>query len=220
MRRELALAVLLLPLSGCYFPPSGPPAYAEPGYQQPVSPPPGYYPPQAYQPPPGYYPPPAYDPYGNIYPGYSYNGGSPTLLVEGSLVPLIFFDGGWGYYDGRHHWHHAPDEVSRHLEHEREAGGFRPGGAGPGARFEHRPEGRPEGGEVFRGQGSFRPPEQGRPVSVPAPAAGGFGGQGFFHPNEQGRPAAAAASAARPVAPVPAHEERPRGHECPPGQRC
>jgi hypothetical protein len=197
MRRELALAVLL-PLSGCYIPPSQPAVYAQPEYQQPAPPPPGYYPPQGYQPQPGYYPVPAYDPYGNVYPGYSYNDGSPTLLVEGSAVPLIFLGGVWGYYDGRHNWHHAPDEVGRHLEHEREAGRFRPAGAG----FQPRPEG-----------GSFRPPEQGRAVS--APGGDAYRGQGFVHPNEQGRPAA---PAARPAAPV--HEERPREHECSPGQRC
>ncbi len=77
MRRGFVLAALVLPLSGCYVPP-GPPGYAQPNY-----------------PPPGY-PPPGYDPYGAVYPGYSYNDGSPTLLVDGAVMPLIFFGGGWG----------------------------------------------------------------------------------------------------------------------------
>lgn len=160
MRRDVVLAALLLPLSGCYAPqPAGyaqpaayPPGYqyAQPGYQQPGYPQPGY-------------PQPGYDPSGEAYPGYSENGGDPTLLVEGATVPLILYGGGWGYWDSRHSWHHAPDEVSRHLERER-AGGFHRGGEGFG---QQRPEGRPPGGAPNGGQNFFMPTTRGvrRPLA-------------------------------------------------------
>lgn len=180
MRHGLVLAALLLPLSGCYVAPQGP-VYAQPGY------PPGYGYPQ-----PGYAPAP-YDAYGDVYPGYSDNDGAPTLFVDGALMPLVFFGGGWGYYDGQHNWHHAPDAVSHHLEQRgASGGGFHPGGAGY-------PQSRPEG--------------------RPSPAAEPYRGQAPNRPAEQMRPAAAPAGVPRP-APVsqPAHQER--GRECPPGQRC
>jgi hypothetical protein len=177
MRRDVVLAALLLPLSGCYAPqPAGyaqpaayPPGYqyAQPGYQQPGYPQPGY-------------PQPGYDPSGEAYPGYSENGGDPTLLVEGATVPLILYGGGWGYWDSRHSWHHAPDEVSRHLERER-AGGFHRGGEGFG---QQRPEGRPPGGAPNGGQNFFHANDQGRPPPAGAPN----GGQNSFHANDQGRP--------------------------------
>jgi hypothetical protein len=178
MRRGVVLAALLLPLGGCYAPPSGPPSYAQPGYPPPS---PGY----GYaQPPPGYQPG-SYDESGNVYPGYNENGGDPTLLVGGAVVPLIVFGGGWGYWDSRHNWHRAPDAVSRHLEERREAGGFRHGGddfsrPGPDDR------GRPDGG--FRhGEEGFAHP---RPDGRSPPAAAPNGGQTFFHANPGAAPAA------------------------------
>jgi hypothetical protein len=149
MRRALPLAALLLPLCGCYVPPPD----AGYGYAQP-----GYPPPAGY----GYaqpgYPPPT-DPYGNVFPGYSYNDGAPSLFVEGAAMPLIFLGGGWGYYDGRHEWHRAPDAVGRHLEQQRASGAtFRSGGGGYN-------QGRPPGPEPFRGQQQQnRPTEQVRPA--------------------------------------------------------
>jgi hypothetical protein len=210
MRRGVVLAALLLPLSGCYEQPPGPSGYAQPGYPpqagygyaQPGYPPPGYQ--QPGYPPPGY-PPDANDQYGNIYPGYSDSGGDPTLLVDGAVMPLILFGGGWGYWDTHHNWHRAPDAVSHHLEEQRAAGGG------------------------FHSGGGFAQP---RLQGTPAQGAGPNRGQTFFHPADQARPAAAAAPAppptrsapplttpARPAAaPPPAREGR--GHECPPGQRC
>ena len=179
MRHGFTLAALLLPLSACYVaPPYGQPGYgyAQPGYAQPAYAQPGY-------------PGAPTDAYGNVYPGYAYNDGSPTLFVEGATEPLISFGGAWGYYDGRHEFHRAPDAVGRHLEQQRASGGFRSGGGG----F---PQGRPGGGEPYRGQAQFRGAEPVRP------AAAGFAA-----------PRAAPAAAAQP-----AHEERRRG--CEPGQRC
>jgi hypothetical protein len=183
MRRGLVLAALLLPLTGCYVAQPGP-GYAQPGYPAAV----GY----------GYaqpgYPPAAYDPYGNVYPGYSDNDGDPTLFVDGAVMPLVLFGGGWGYYDGRHNWHRAPDAVSHHLEQRGASGAtLHPGGAGG---FQ---QGRPEGGV-----GGY---PQGRPEGRPLPAAAPYRAPTPYRPAEQGRPA-------------PAHDDRQRGHDCPPGQRC
>lgn len=128
MRRGPCLAALLL-LSGCYV-------------QQPPPPPIYGYPP----PPPGYpaaaYPPP-YDPSYAAYPGYDYNGGAPTVVYGGAPVPLILLGGEWGFYDGGHRWHRAPDAVHRDLA----ARGFHPGGfqPGAGARPPAYPQGRPIG---------------------------------------------------------------------------
>jgi hypothetical protein len=179
MRRGLALAVLMLPLSGCYVPPSEAPGY---GYAQPGYPPAGY-------PQPGYSGG-GYDPY-----GYSYNDGAPTMLVEGASVPLILYGGGWGYWDSRHSWHRAPDEVGHRLEQQRASGaGFHPGAGGFG---QPRPQGRPPGG--------------------------GEPNRGSFHGGEQGRPVAASGGAPRPPAASPPPRDlhqRDRGRECPTGQRC
>lgn len=252
MRRGVVLAALLLPLSGCYEQPPATSGYAaQPGYPPPAGygyaqpgypPPPGYqqpeyqqpaYPPSGYQqpgyPPPGYpqpaYPAGAYDQYGNIYPGYSDNGGDPTLLVDGAVMPLILFGGGWGYWDSRHNWHRAPDAVSHHLEQQRAAGGgFHSDGGGFHSGGGGFAQPRPQGG----------PPPGAQPQGTSPQGAGPSRGQTFFHPTDQGRPAAAVAAApapapvrpaapppapARPAAaPPPAHEGR--GHDCPPGQRC
>ncbi|MFL5256772.1 MAG: hypothetical protein ACJ8AI_28535 [Rhodopila sp.] len=79
MQRDLALMVLLLPLSGCEVPPGPTYEYGAPEY-----------------PPPGYVP----DAYGEaVYPGFSYNNGSP-VITEGSVsMPLVLLGGEWGYYD-------------------------------------------------------------------------------------------------------------------------
>jgi hypothetical protein len=233
MPRGLVLAALLLPLSGCYDQSAGypPPGYAQPGYAPPGYAPPGYagpgYGQPSYPPPPGYPPgygyaaPAGYDPYGNVYPGYSDNGGEPTLLVAGAVTPLILFDGGWGYWDSRHNWHRAPDEISRHLEQQRASGaGFRHGGGdfgrpgfGGGA-----PPGDPSRGQFPRPGGPGRPAPGADPAhgQIQRPAGLGAG---------PGRPAAIPAAAARP-APAAApnsesgHPGRDRAHDCPPGQRC
>lgn len=226
----LALGLLLLPLGGCYVPPTQPTDYAQPGY--PPGTPYGYaqpgYPPDYAQPgypPPGYppsgYPPPGYDPYGNVYPGYSDNGGNPTLLVAGAAVPLVLFGGGWGYWDTHHNWHSAPDAVQRHLVQQQAAGGFH---AVPGGTPQPRPQGRPPpaaGGQTFFHANTPPPAAPGggqtffHANTPPPPAAPN--GQTFFHGTEQPHPGPAAASRPAPPAPPP-HEEH--GHGCPPGQRC
>jgi hypothetical protein len=198
MRHNLLLAALLLPLSGCYVAPQ-PIGYAQPQ--------PGYPPPPGYPPQPGY-PPASYDQDDNIYPGYSENDGAPTLAVDGAVVPLVLFGGGWGYYDGRHNFHRAPDAVSHHLEERRSSGAsFHPGG-GPGFHPDAGP--RPGGGPGFHPDAGSGPRPGGGPGFRPASVPGGqpSGGQSSFRPNP--------AAAARP-APPPARPER---RECPPGQRC
>ena len=172
MRHGLALVALLLPLSGCVVPPQ-PVGYGY-GYQE-----------QGY--PGGDY----------NYPGYSYNDGSPTLVVEGAPMPLIYFGGAWGYYDGARRWHRAPDGVDRHLAQRFPGGaGYRPWGGGFGRPEGFRREGfRPEG---FRQQGyrpegmrpeGFRPdagrPWQGRPEG---PRAGGYQPGGNPYANRPGGP--------------------------------
>jgi hypothetical protein len=109
MRHRFALAALLLPLAGCVGPPP-----------QPGPPPPPY----------GY---PAPAPYGAdfSYPGYSYIDGSPVYVVGGVTWPLVFWGGGWGYWDGYHHWHGAPAQVGHYLGARYPGGvGYRPYGGG------------------------------------------------------------------------------------------
>jgi len=185
MRQGLALVALLLPLSGCVVPPPQPVGY---GY--------GY-------PQPGY-------PFGEpAYPGYSYNAGSPSLYVEGATVPLIFYGGGWGYWDGYHRWHRAPEGIGRDLEHRHPGGfGYRPWGGGQFARPEGgRPDGwRSDGGrpggfrqEGFRQGGpppggGFRPganPSAGHP-GAPPPARPWVQGQPWVQPGAVPARAAAA----------------------------
>ena len=217
MRRGFLLAALL-PLGGCYVPPDAgypqPYGYAPPAYQQPAYEQPGY-PPQGYPQPgyaqPGYAQPAPYDAYGNVYPGYAENDGSPTLIVEGAPMPLIFFGDSWGYYDRERHWHRAPEQVYRHLEERRAVGGFHggPGGFRP-------PAGGPPSGGAYQQQ---RPENH----AVPAAAPPNRAPPQQFHQPEPARPAAPAAYAAPHPAPGPApqqphHEEHRR--DCPPGQRC
>lgn len=144
MRPNLAILALLLPVTGCVVAPAAGPGYPAPygGVQA-----------EAY------------------YPGYAYNGGSPTLLVEGVTWPLIYFGGAWGYYDGYHHWHRAPEAVWRHLEARHPGGqGLRPYGGGQyghpsGGNFgrEHPGGGYPVGGHPGGGypQGGY--PQGGHP---------------------------------------------------------
>jgi hypothetical protein len=143
MHHRLAVAALLLPLAGCVVPPAPAPyPYAQPGYPAPV-------------------------PYGQqdlAYPGYAYNDGSPTLVVEGVTWPLIFYGGGWGYWDGYHRWHGAPGPVGAWLS------GRHPGGVGY----------RPYGGGAF-----------GRPVGFRGGFPGGYGPGGGARPGVvAGRPVA------------------------------
>jgi endonuclease YncB( thermonuclease family) len=57
--------------------------------------------------------------------GIVYVGGEPTAVIDGVSEFLVYGgDAGWGYYDQGHHWHDAPDQYRRHLEH------FHPGGHG------------------------------------------------------------------------------------------
>ena len=186
MRHGLTLAaLLLLPLTGCVVPPQ--PlgygyGYAQPGY-------PGGYAQPGY---PGAYPQADYG-----YPGFAYNDGSPTLFVEGAAVPLIFFGGGWGYYDRDRNWHRAPDRVEHGLNQRFPGGaGYRPWGGGQGVRPEGvRPEGvRPEGvrPEGVRPEGLR--PEGLRPEG---PRAGGYPAGGGAQP------------ASRPAGPPPG--VRPQG---------
>ena len=184
MRHRFALMALLLPLGGCVVPPDQvgygygyPGAYPQPGY-------------------PAAYPQPDYG-----YPGFSYYDGSPTLAIEGATVPLIFYGGGWGYWDNGRRWHRAPEGVERHLDQRFPGGaGYRAWGGGP--------VGHPEGPRVGAYQGGN--PWAGRPGG-PAPGApppgGGWqgrsggpppGGGGFA-----GRPAGPPAGGPPPAAPAP-----------------
>jgi hypothetical protein len=213
MRQGLALVALLLPLTGCVAPPPQPVGYgyyAQPGY------------PGAYD-QPGYVGAYAQPDYG--YPGFAYNDGSPTLFVEGATVPLIFFGGGWGYYDRDRRWHRAPDRVEHNLSQRFPGGnGYRPWGGG-------RPEGfRPEGprSEGFRPEGprpeGFRPegpraggyPAGGAPwanLRPEGPRPEGFRPEG---PRAGGYPAGGAPWANRPAGPPPGGSaNRPAGP--PPG---
>jgi hypothetical protein len=191
MRQGLALVALLLPLTGCVAPPPQPVGYgyyAQPGY-------PGAYPQPGY---PGEYDQPGYvgayaqPDYG--YPGFAYNDGSPTLFVEGATVPLIFFGGGWGYYDRDRRWHRAPDRVEHNLSQRFPGGnGYRPWGGGRPEGF--RPEApRPEG---FRPEGPR--PEGFRPEG---PRAGGYPAGGAPWANRPAGPPPGG-SANRPAGPPP-----------------
>jgi hypothetical protein len=205
MLQRLALAALLLPLTGCVVPP------------QPV----GY----------GYgYPQPGYPGTDYAYPGYAYNDGSPTIAVEGATLPLIFYGGGWGYWDGYHRWHRAPEGLDRHLNQRFPGGaGYRPWGGGQIGRSEgFRPEGFREGSRVggypaggspggFRPGGPFpgggAPPGGNHGGNPWANHAGGPPAGGGFRP--QGQPPvqrAAVPAAGRPSAPPPERHRQDDHH--------
>jgi hypothetical protein len=148
MRRALWLVSFLLPLGGCYVAPPAPAGY-------------GYAPP-GYPPPP---PPLPSDPYASAYPGYGYNGGAPVYYDAGIAVPLVLFGGAWGYYDRDHHWHRAPEGISRDLDAHRGGGRGQPG-AMP------RPEGYPQQRAGQPGAVGYRPGEGPHPVAAPRPAQG------------------------------------------------
>jgi len=198
MRRQLALMALLLPLSGCVVPPD------QFGY--------GYgYPSPGYA---GVYPQPGYE-----YSGSPYYDGSPTMAVEGSNVPLIFYGGSWGYWDRGHSWHHAPDNVSHNLNQRYPGSGFHPGAPPPGGGFGGRPPGGPPPGGGFVGRPVGGPPPGGGFVGRPAggpPPGGGFAGRppGVAPP---GAPAPAArppiaAAVGRPGGPPPSGHQRDEHH--------
>jgi hypothetical protein len=171
LRHIPPLAVILLPLGGCYLPPATPAyGYAQPGYGQPVY---GQevYEQQAYGQPaygqpeyaqPGY-PPGGYVPYAGD-PGYSYNNGAPVIIESGVPTPLVFFGGQWGFYDHDRHWHHAPDHVSHDLDAHRTGGQFHPNG-GPGPSFH---DGHPGNGAAYHGQ-PHGYPQGAAPAAAPAP---------------------------------------------------
>jgi hypothetical protein len=192
MRRGLWLVSLMLPLAGCYVAPSDPEyGYAQPGYPSPPSgyPPPGY-PPPAY--PPGAYAPAPYDPNAGTYaPGYGYNGGAPVIVEGGMAMPLVLFGGEWGYYDRDHHWHRAPEGVSRGFEaHRGDGGQFRPN-AGPHAE------------------------------SYPQPRSGQPGSQAAYRPTGQPQPSAPPPGAPRQAQTGgPQAAEHEHGRNCQAGQRC
>ncbi len=122
MHFSRALAVVLLPLAGCVVAPE------QVGY--------GY----GYQTAPE--PVAAYVPEPEVYPGYNYNQGTPTIVVEGAAVPLVYYSGSWGYYNQRRQWRRAPEPVWRHLEQRYPAGaGFHHGQVRP----QRPPNARPAG---------------------------------------------------------------------------
>jgi len=225
MRFGLAL-VALLPLSACVVPPAPvgygygypPPGYSQPGYA-----------------PAGY-------PAGEFaYSGYSYNDGSPTLYVEGSTLPLIFYGGAWGYWGREGGWHRAPEGIDRHLSQRFPGGaGYRPWAGGPAGRPEGfrpggpAPGGFPAGGNGWTGRPAGPPPGggtpwAGRPVA-PAPGGGNpwAGGANPWagrpggpapggSPPGGARPfapqhAVAPAAVSRPVAPAPERHRQDDHH--------
>ena len=180
MRLGLMAAALILPLAGCVVQPSGSAGY---GYQASSytaagSSYPGAYP-GAYE---GTYPG-DYQAADSGYSGYNYNDGAPSMIVQGASVPLLFYGGGWGYWDGSRRWHRAPQYVYRHLEERHPGGyGFRGGGQG----YYGRSAGPGYGGVIsrpdFRQYGGVPP---GARYGGPGPGYQGnrFGGAAPFQPN-------------------------------------
>jgi hypothetical protein len=176
---RFALVALLLPLSGCYVPPQGSPyGYAQPGY------------------------PASYGEADYAYPGYAYNGGSPTLYADGATWPLVFYGGGWGYWDGYHRWHGAPAGVWHDLDRRHPGGvGYHQYGGGPSG-------GGPTGGGPTGG-GSF-----GRPVGAP----GGSRGFGAINGQPGGQPGGGQPGGGRAPAAAPRTASAPHtggGHPAP-----
>ena len=156
MGQKIWLAAFILPLSGCYVPPSGPAYAPQPGYGSP-----GYgYGAPAYG-SPGY--PPPYDPYSS----YSYDNGAPAIVEGGVSVPLVLFGGQWGYYDHDRHFHRAPDNVGRDIENRRASGNFRPNPGLPGGGGPQPWHGQPNGQAAFHPGG----PPPGQPSGPPLRAA-------------------------------------------------
>jgi hypothetical protein len=208
MGRKIWLAAVILPLSGCYVPPSGPAYAPQPGYGSPGY---GY----------GYgapaYGSPGYDPYSS----YSYDNGEPAVIDGGVSVPLVLFGGEWGYYDHDRHFHRAPDGVSRDIENRRAfgngrpvPGSFNPGPPGGGGQQPW--HGQPNGSAAFHPGG----PPPGQPLGQPP-------GQPLRQPLGQppgqipGRPFGQPSALPPRASPQPQPQERPQGpHNCPPGQHC
>ncbi|HEY1932443.1 MAG TPA: hypothetical protein VGG99_10555 [Acetobacteraceae bacterium] len=68
--------------------------------------------------------PPAYAP-GDQGGGVAYMAGQPTAVIGGETVFLVYAGvTGWGYWDGYHRWHHAPQQYAQHLNQ------YHPGGRG------------------------------------------------------------------------------------------
>jgi hypothetical protein len=84
-----------------------------------------------------------------------WQGDQPYYLYGGEQEVLIFNEnlGGWGWYDQRRGWHHASDDISRHIIKEHEQGfGQRPGLLGHDVRRSMEPPqriDRPELGRSF-----------------------------------------------------------------------
>lgn len=166
--------------------------------------------------------------------GLTYVDGYPVDTIDGYQAAYVFVPalGGWGYYDGGHHWRGAPPGMRERLERFHPGGrgippgefhgGGRPGPGYGGGGFQGRPGGYPDR------QGGF----QGRPG--PGPGPGGFQGRPGFGgapPGQPGpggppgRPGPGGPPQARPPGPPPARPAppppRPAPHTCPPGQaRC
>jgi hypothetical protein len=183
MRRALTLAALLLPLAGCYVPP-GADGYSDTGYQ-------GV----------------AYADRQDVYAGYDYNGGSRFMNYEGAQVPLVFFGGYWGFYDGSRRFHRAPDSVGRHLESRHpEGSGARPYGgrvAAPPYNGSYQAAPRPRYDQNTSAQANTAPRTHTAPV--------------YAAPASHTAPPAHTAAPAAPTAAPTRHEEH-RDHRCRPDQ--
>ena len=192
----------------------GQPEYPRSGYGQPEYPRSGYgqpeYPQSDYGQPidPGT----GYADEAEAYPGYSYNEGSPTLMVEGAALPLIFFGGAWGYHDGYRQFHRAPDRVWRHLETQHPRGnGLRPySDAAPASRFGGAQQARPEWRDRVQ-PGGFSPQPR---TEFRQPS----GGAGFGGPGPHG---AVPVQAAQPQPQPQPRQHQGGDHRCPHDQpRC